>query len=53
MGRKATSLFGREEVIEWQQNHKVIGFCFDTGDEEEELELRLKWSLQLKEWGNL
>uniref|UniRef100_A0A6M3K547 Uncharacterized protein n=1 Tax=viral metagenome TaxID=1070528 RepID=A0A6M3K547_9ZZZZ len=41
---------GREEVIEWQQNHKVIGFCFDTSDEDEEQDLRLAWSLQLKEW---
>uniref|UniRef100_A0A6M3JWD5 Uncharacterized protein n=1 Tax=viral metagenome TaxID=1070528 RepID=A0A6M3JWD5_9ZZZZ len=44
---------GREEVIEWQQNHKVIGFCFDTGDEDEGQDLRLAWSLQLQEWDNL
>ena len=48
---EAGRMAGIREVVDFMREIGVIGFGFDVCTEEEEKEQRLKWSLQLKNWG--
>ena len=44
---------GIREVLDWEEEHNVIGYVYDTDDPEVEKQNMIDHANQLKEWGLL
>ena len=44
---------GRREVLDWEEEHNVIGYVYDTDDPEVEKQNMIDHANQLKKWGLL
>ena len=42
---------GIREVLDWEEEHNVIGYVYDTDDPEVEKQNMIDHANQLKEWG--